>query len=99
MGLQDRLSRELVAAWAIAKKDVAIYYLRPGTIMGGVLFPLFMFLAFTAGNLSTPAALIPGLISITTLFSASSIEPVSVSYTHLRAHETRHDLVCRLLLE
>src|SRR5450759_4381341 len=25
------------------------------------------------------------------------IDPVS--YTHLRAHETRHDLVCRLLLE
>src|SRR5450756_2365200 len=25
-----------------------------------------------------------------------SIDPVS--YTHLRAHETRHDLVCRLLL-
>src|SRR5450756_420289 len=23
----------------------------------------------------------------------------SVSYTHLRAHETRHDLVCRLLLD
>src|SRR5450756_1910970 len=23
--------------------------------------------------------------------------PTSVSYTHLRAHETRHDLVCRLL--
>src|SRR5665648_1187057 len=30
------------------------------------------------------------------------IEPgrsIAVSYTHLRAHETRHDLVCRLLLE
>src|SRR5659263_392857 len=26
----------------------------------------------------------------------SSLE--AVSYTHLRAHETRHDLVCRLLL-
>src|SRR5450756_529975 len=26
-------------------------------------------------------------------------DPGSVSYTHLRAHETRHDLVCRLLLE
>src|SRR5450756_1879552 len=25
--------------------------------------------------------------------------PVVMSYTHLRAHETRHDLVCRLLLE
>ena len=32
----------------------------------------------------------------------NDFEPVSawaVSYTHLRAHETRHDLVCRLLLE
>src|SRR5450759_857884 len=27
------------------------------------------------------------------------IDTYSVSYTHLRAHETRHDLVCRLLLE
>src|SRR5450756_2825389 len=26
------------------------------------------------------------------------ILPGAVSYTHLRAHETRHDLVCRLLL-
>ena len=24
---------------------------------------------------------------------------IHVSYTHIRAHETRHDLVCRLLLE
>src|SRR5450759_2936127 len=33
--------------------------------------------------------------------SSQSIEDdtASVSYTHLRAHETRHDLVCRLLLE
>ena len=77
-GIEDRLSRELVAAWAIAKKDVLIYYLRPGVIVGGVLFPLFMFLAFTAGKLATPVQLVPGLIGITTLFSASSIEPVSV---------------------
>src|SRR5450756_3128115 len=27
------------------------------------------------------------------------IKLLPVSYTHLRAHETRHDLVCRLLLE
>src|SRR5450759_4837961 len=30
---------------------------------------------------------------------AIAIGTNSVSYTHLRAHETRHDLVCRLLLE
>ena len=28
-----------------------------------------------------------------------SLSPTSVSYTHLRAHETSQDLVCRLLLE
>src|SRR5665648_827413 len=32
-----------------------------------------------------------------TELTSSTIGPVS--YTHLRAHETRHDLVCRLLLE
>src|SRR5450759_4235706 len=31
--------------------------------------------------------------------SPARTTPWSVSYTHLRAHETRHDLVCRLLLE
>src|SRR5450756_1572848 len=29
----------------------------------------------------------------------SAVHDAPVSYTHLRAHETRHDLVCRLLLE
>jgi ABC-2 type transport system permease protein len=77
-GVQERLSRELLAAWAIAKKDVAIYYLRPATIVSGVLFPFFMFLAFAAGKLAPPGVLIPGLIAITTLFSASAIEPVSI---------------------
>src|SRR5450756_3137334 len=94
MGLQDRISRQLVAAWAIAKKDIAIYYLRPGTIMGGVLFPLFMFLAFTAGKLSSPAVLIPGLLSITTLFSASSIEPVSIPICLLYTSDAADDLLC-----
>src|SRR5450756_3147816 len=31
--------------------------------------------------------------------AVASTIAASVSYTHLRAHETRHDLVCRLLLE
>ena len=32
-------------------------------------------------------------------FSVNKKPIGTVSYTHLRAHETRHDLVCRLLLE
>jgi ABC-2 type transport system permease protein len=69
---------ELGAAWAIAKKDMYIYYLRPNIIVSGLLFPLFMFLAFSVGNTSGASVLIAGLIAITILFSASSIEPVSV---------------------
>ncbi len=74
----ERLSRELSAAWAIARKDMRIYYLKPNIIVSGILFPLFMFLAFAIGKNAPPASLIPGLISITLLFSASSIEPVSI---------------------
>jgi ABC-2 type transport system permease protein len=69
---------ELNAAWAIAKKDIAIYYLKPNIIVSGALFPLFMFLAFAVGNSAGPSVMIPGLIAITILFSASSIEPVSI---------------------
>ena len=72
------LSCEISAAWAIAKKDMRIYYLKPNIIVSGILFPLFMFLAFAIGKNTPPGTLIPGLISITLLFSASSIEPVSI---------------------
>ncbi|MGB7788186.1 ABC transporter permease [Methanoregula sp.] len=69
---------ELSAAWAIAKKDILIYYLKPNIIVSGALFPLFMFLAFAVGRPEAPSVMIPGLIAITILFSASSIEPVSI---------------------
>ena len=39
----------------------------------------------------------PKCVRIRCLAGARHVSPVS--YTHLRAHETRHDLVCRLLLE
>ena len=73
-----QLYAELNAAWAIAKKDIAIYYLKPNIIVSGALFPLFMFLAFAVGKTAGPSVMIPGLIAITILFSASSIEPVSI---------------------
>jgi ABC-2 type transport system permease protein len=77
-GRAKRFSREISAAWAIARKDMRIYYLKPNIIVSGILFPLFMFLAFAIGKNAPPGTLIPGLISITLLFSASSIEPVSI---------------------
>src|SRR5512136_898436 len=76
--MHPQLYAELNAAWAIAKKDIAIYYLKPNILVSGALFPLFMFLAFAVGRPAEPPVMIPGLIAITILFSASSIEPVSI---------------------
>jgi ABC-2 type transport system permease protein len=73
-----QLRVEILAAWAIAKKDMLIYYIKPNIIVSGMLFPLFMFLAFAVGRPAGPSVMIPGLIAITILFSASSIEPVSI---------------------
>ena len=50
------------------------------------------------GELATPT----GVALVTTLAGVATVLPpsrVPVSYTHLRAHETVLDLVCRLLLE
>jgi ABC-2 type transport system permease protein len=74
----QRILSDLKAAWAIARKDIKIYYIKPNIIMSGVLFPLFMFLAFALGRNAPPGTLVPGLIAITALFSASTIEPVSI---------------------
>src|SRR5450756_1646833 len=42
----------------------------------------------------------PGCYPTAALLALAPLKPLGpVSYTHLRAHETRHDLVCRLLLE
>ncbi len=76
--VHGQLYAELNAAWAIAKKDIRIYYFKPNILVSGALFPLFMFLAFAVGKPAAPAVMIPGLIAITILFSASSIEPVSI---------------------
>src|SRR5450756_2710355 len=38
-------------------------------------------------------------VGTTGVYGRFAICRAAVSYTHLRAHETRHDLVCRLLLE
>ena len=73
-----QLKTDLSVSWAIAKKDMRIYYIKPGTLMFGVLFPIFMFLSFAVGKNAPAATLIPGLISITILFSSSSIGPMVI---------------------
>src|SRR5659263_734354 len=65
--------------------DAGVYHLNDDTalIVTTDFFPPVCSDAFTFGQIAAANAL-------------SDI--YAVSYTHLRAHETRHDLVCRLLL-
>ena len=53
----------------------------------------------TSANLTTVIILISLLISFSSREMQKGFHPGTVSYTHLRAHETVLDLVCRLLLE
>ena len=56
---------------------------------------------YTAGVYTASAEGYSGPVTVEVEFDGSSILSVHVpvSYTHLRAHETRSNLVCRLLLE
>ena len=45
------------------------------------------------------AVVVNGREALSNVISSQIDLHTPVSYTHLRAHETRHDLVCRLLLE
>src|SRR5450756_2811534 len=50
-------------------------------------------------NLGTYFGRIEQSFYLSGLIAGKMTKTNTVSYTHLRAHETRHDLVCRLLLE
>src|SRR5665811_1648856 len=82
---------ELVQPWAGTKIDKVAGIEARGFILGGAV----------AHQLS--AGFVPvrkkGKLPHVTVSIAYSLEYGPVSYTHLRAHETVLDLVCRLLLE
>ena len=73
-----RFVRELKVAWAIAVKDMKIYYLRPPSLMFGILFPFSMFLSFVIGRNMPVSRAIPVLVAQTVFFAASTIGPVSI---------------------
>jgi len=74
----DRLTRELKVVWAIAVKDMKIYYLRTPSLMFGILFPFSMFLSFVIGRSMIISRAIPVLVAQTVFFASSTIGPVSI---------------------
>jgi ABC-2 type transport system permease protein len=71
-GLPEQVRR----AWAIAKKDIRIYYVKGPVLIFGIFMPVFLFLAFFMGNRQLPLAfLIPGLVGMTLFFTATAVSP------------------------
>lgn len=63
-------------AWAIAKKDIRIYYLKGPVLIFGIFMPVFLFLAFFMGSRQLPLSfLISGLVGMTLFFTATAVSP------------------------
>ena len=70
-----RLQDELAQAWAVAMKDVKIYYLQPGMIMFGFMMPFFMFFSFSVRREMAVELGVARLLAMTTFFTAAAAGP------------------------
>jgi len=77
-GWLQRVQDELAQAWAVAVKDVRVYYLTPPMIMFGLLLPFFLFFTFSIKREVGMEVGLARLLALTTFFTASSAGPVIV---------------------
>jgi ABC-2 type transport system permease protein len=68
--------QQIRRAIVIAGKDIRIYYFKGPVVSFGVLFPIFLFLAFAIGRHLTIDFMIPGLLGMILFFTATAISPV-----------------------
>ena len=69
-------SVQMQRSWAIAKKDIRIYYIKGPVLIFGVFMPLFLFLAFLMGSRQLPLSfLISGLVGMSLFFTATAVSP------------------------
>jgi ABC-2 type transport system permease protein len=66
---------QLKRSWAIAKKNLAIYFLRGPVIVFGIIMPAFLFVSFSLKRQISIESLIPGLLGMSLFFTVSSITP------------------------
>lgn len=60
----------------VARKNIQIYYIKPPVIIFGLLFPLFIFLAFSLGKSVDFYIFFPGLLAMFLFLIASSVGPL-----------------------
>jgi ABC-2 type transport system permease protein len=70
------LQQQIRRAWAIAKKDIRIYYFKGPVLIFGIFMPVFLFLAFFMGGRQLPLAfLLSGLMGMTLFFTSTAVSP------------------------
>jgi ABC-2 type transport system permease protein len=72
----EQFKRSLV----IAEKNIKIYYSKGPVILFGLVFPLFLALAFYIGRNIPLKDTLPGLIGMTTFFTATAVGPSIVPW-------------------
>ena len=77
---------------AIVLKDLRAYYFKPPNISWGMLFPFAFLLAFSIRSPGDLKELVPGLLALTLLFGATSMEAIVITF------ERRIGALERLLL-
>jgi len=73
----------LRCAFFIALKDMKTYYFKPPNISWGILFPLVFILAFYLRSPMEFSHLIPGLLSLSLLFSTTSMEAIVITFERM----------------
>ncbi len=73
--MTSRISDELAQAWTVTRKDIRVYYLRPGMIMFGFLMPFFMFFSFSVRREMAPGEGMARLLALTIFFTAAAAGP------------------------
>jgi len=63
-------------SFAIAKKDLRIYYSKGPVVIFGILMPVFLLLAFSIGRDMSLESLMPAMLGMTVFFTASAVSPV-----------------------
>ncbi|MCC6028520.1 MAG: hypothetical protein LM574_08085, partial [Archaeoglobus sp.] len=75
----------------VSRKNIKIYYLKGPVVTFGLIFPLFLALAYLIGRNVPLEDVLPGLIGMTAFFTATAVGPSIVPW------ETRSKTLERLL--
>ena len=74
------LMTDLKRSFAIAEKDMKIFFLKGPVIIMGLLFPLFLFAAFLIGKHLSHAELFVALMAMTAFFTSTAVGPTIIPW-------------------